>query len=192
MPAASTVTAESADGADTGEHSTPARLYSWQLTGLAACQMLLGAVFFTGGVTLMVPPEHLGSDESRFWAVLAKPSIAAGSSLQRSIGGLAVSVVGGAAFVNGCASLAVLRDLYLTPKLNRFWAPASLMACTRLPARTLVLSSRGRTVAVALVIVLIAWLCYVPKTRLFDGNPELSKQFGTAAGARQARCTILS
>eukprot|EP01051_Picozoa_sp_SAG22_P000722 SAG22_NODE_22_length_31438_cov_47.016529_6_plen_1909_part_00 len=166
----------------------------WPLIGLACAQLLLGAALFVAGTAALAPPDI---EEARFWAVFGKPSIAVHrTALGRLVGGTVVVVAGGAIFVHGCASLAAVRDAYLAPALNRLWAPPALAAAGGgsgpgwSDGRDLALSSRGRVLALAAILALMLALCYVPGTSLFDGNPELSKQLGTAAGDMMAVALI--
>ena len=79
----------------------------------------------------------------------------------------------------GGTLLADARDRLLAPWLNSFWAPRGLAAARPLG---IVVAPRGRVIAVVVLLCAIAYIAYVPDSALFDGDPKLSKQLGTAAG----------
>ena len=149
---------------------------NWKYVAIALAQVVLSAVLFVVGVSAAAPADV---EKGRFFAVIAKPSIAVRAGLGAGVGGAVLAVASGAIFVHGCSALQPVRDQYLAPWLNQFWAPAGLAKNWR---SGLILSSRGRVLVLAAVVVFVAAVVHIPNALPFDGNPELSKQFGTAAG----------
>ena len=138
-------------------------------------QLVASCALFVYGVRTMAPED----EEEKFWAVVGAPSIALGVEPATAARGLATSTVAAVLVVMAGALLADARDRHLAPWLNSFWAPRWLAAARPLG---IAVANRGRVIACVALLCVVAYVAYVPDTMLFDGNPKLSKQMGTAAG----------
>ena len=153
------------------------------LAALGLVQLAVASTLFVAGVRMMSPDE----EEDKFWAVLREPSVALGVEPAAAARGIAIAAVAAALAVVAGALLADTRDQLLAPWLNSFWAPRGLAAARPLG---IVVAPRGRVLAVVALVCAVAYIAYVPDTMLFDGDPKLSKQLGTAAGDCMALALI--
>eukprot|EP01046_Picozoa_sp_COSAG06_P029865 COSAG06_NODE_2801_length_6265_cov_2.549140_2_plen_761_part_00 len=151
------------------------RVSAGALAVVGLVQLLASSALFVLGVRMMSPED----EEDKFWAVVGEPSIALGVEPAAAARGLAVAAVAAALVVMAGTLLADARDRLLAPWLNSFWAPRGLAAARPLG---IVVAPRGRVIAVVVLLCAIAYIAYVPDSALFDGDPKLSKQLGTAAG----------